>query len=119
MDASGRVGILNAKYLKNRSYNKALKNVASWAYFTGAGRYGTGTKRENAPFFEALRGMSDICSVSLFLLLMLYTIIDESGWAWFIPLHDGTTSVGFVMNQEISKKKKAAYTSTKTTLMPH
>ena len=57
VDASGRVGILNTKYLKNRSYNKALKNVANWAYYTGAGRYGTGTKRENAPFFEALRGM--------------------------------------------------------------
>ena len=35
-------------------------------------------------------------------------ITDESGWAWFIPLHDGTTSVGLVMNQEKSNAKKAA-----------
>ena len=27
--------------------------------------------------------------------------IDESGWAWFIPLHDGTTSIGIVMKQKL------------------
>jgi flavin-dependent dehydrogenase len=27
-------------------------------------------------------------------------LADESGWAWFIPLHDGTASVGVVMNQK-------------------
>jgi hypothetical protein len=58
VDATGRNGLLNTKYLKNRTYNKALKNVANWAYFTGAGKYGTGTTRENSPFFEALRGMT-------------------------------------------------------------
>ena len=26
---------------------------------------------------------------------------DESGWAWFIPLHSGVTSVGVVVNKEI------------------
>jgi hypothetical protein len=26
---------------------------------------------------------------------------DESGWAWFIPLHTGVTSVGVVRNKEI------------------
>lgn len=62
VDASGRVGLLNTKYLKNRNYNKALKNVANWGYFTGAGRYGVGTSRENAPFFEALRGTFVFCS---------------------------------------------------------
>lgn len=56
VDASGRVGLLNTKYLKNRHYNKALKNIANWAYFKGAGIYGEGTKRANVPFFEALRG---------------------------------------------------------------
>ncbi len=30
---------------------------------------------------------------------------DESGWAWFIPLHNGTTSVGVVMNQEVYNQK--------------
>ncbi|KAK3324861.1 hypothetical protein B0H66DRAFT_470293 [Apodospora peruviana] len=86
VDASGRVGLLNTKYLKDRHYNKSLKNVANWAYYKGAGLYGEGTKRANVPFFEALR--------------------DESGWAWFIPLHDGTHSIGVVMEQEISNKKK-------------
>lgn len=56
VDATGRVGLLNTKYLKNRHYNKALKNVANWAYFKGGGMYGSGTSRENSPFFEALRG---------------------------------------------------------------
>lgn len=33
---------------------------------------------------------------------------DESGWAWFIPLHDGSVSVGVVMDQDISINKKRA-----------
>lgn len=33
---------------------------------------------------------------------------DGSGWAWFIPLHNGTTSVGIVMNQTMSTDKKRA-----------
>ncbi len=32
---------------------------------------------------------------------------DELGWAWLIPLHDGTTSIGFVMHQNVSNSKKA------------
>ncbi|RDW81828.1 aromatic-ring hydroxylase-like protein [Coleophoma cylindrospora] len=88
IDASGRVGILNTKYLKNRMYNQGLKNVANWAYWRATGKYGEGTPRENSPYFEALT--------------------DESGWAWFIPLHNGTHSVGVVMNQEKMTKKKTA-----------
>ncbi|KAL4876136.1 FAD/NAD(P)-binding domain-containing protein [Aspergillus karnatakaensis] len=88
VDASGRAGLLSTKYLKNRQYSKTLKNVAHWAYYRDAGKYGGGTKRENSPFFEALN--------------------DESGWAWFIPLHDGRTSVGIVRNQDIATQKKAA-----------
>jgi flavin-dependent dehydrogenase len=34
--------------------------------------------------------------------------VDETGWTWYIPLHDGTVSVGVVMNQEKSNAKKAA-----------
>lgn len=56
VDASGRNGLLSTKYLRNRSYSKALKNVANWTYFSGGGIYGTGTEREGVPFFEALRG---------------------------------------------------------------
>ncbi|GJE91513.1 FAD/NAD(P)-binding domain-containing protein [Phanerochaete sordida] len=80
VDASGRYGLLSTKYLKNRTYNQSLKNVAVWGYWRGTGMYGKGTDRENAPYFEALS--------------------DESGWAWFIPLHNGLTSVGVVMEQK-------------------
>ncbi|KIK61206.1 hypothetical protein GYMLUDRAFT_43286 [Collybiopsis luxurians FD-317 M1] len=83
IDASGRAGLLSTKYLKNRHFNASLKNIAVWGYWLndgGVGTYGKGTSREGAPWFEAL--------------------IDESGWAWFIPLHNGKTSVGIVMNQE-------------------
>ncbi|KAF9468234.1 FAD/NAD(P)-binding domain-containing protein [Collybia nuda] len=87
IDASGRAGILSVKYLHNRQFNQDLKNVAIWGYWKDAGKYLPGSTRENSPFFEALE--------------------DESGWTWFIPLHDGTVSVGIVMNQEKSNAKKA------------
>ncbi|KAF8995048.1 hypothetical protein BDQ17DRAFT_1430658 [Cyathus striatus] len=86
IDASGRAGIMSTKYLRNRKFNQALKNVAIWGYWEGASPYLPGTTRENSPFFEAMQ--------------------DETGWIWFIPLHDGTTSVGIVMNQERSKAKR-------------
>ncbi|KAH7118685.1 hypothetical protein B0J13DRAFT_590084 [Dactylonectria estremocensis] len=88
IDASGRIGVLSTKYMKNRRYNQGLKNVANWAYWKGTNPYAPGTTRENSPFFEALQ--------------------DESGWAWFIPLHNGTTSVGIVENQKLSIEKKQA-----------
>lgn len=86
VDASGRAGIISTKYLKNRSFNSELKNVASWGYWKGAMKYGAGTYKEGQPFFEALA--------------------DGSGWAWLIPLHNNTTSVGIVMDQAKSIKKK-------------
>ncbi|KOS43943.1 hypothetical protein ACN38_g5115 [Penicillium nordicum] len=86
VDASGRAGITSTKYLKNRTFNSYLKNVASWGYWRGATPYGVGTPVEGQPYFEALQ--------------------DGSGWVWFIPLHNGTTSVGVVMNQEMATKKK-------------
>ncbi|KAG6913405.1 hypothetical protein DXG01_007066, partial [Tephrocybe rancida] len=80
IDATGRAGLLSTKYLKNRHYNASLKNVAVWAYWRDADLYGAGTIRQGAPWFEALT--------------------DESGWAWFIPLHDGTVSIGVVVHQK-------------------
>ncbi|KAG1811090.1 putative halogenase [Suillus variegatus] len=88
VDASGKNGIMSTKYLKNRRYNQALNNVACWGYWDGAGSYMPGTTSQNAIFVEALE--------------------DESGWAWFIPLHDGSTSVGIVIDQESSNRKKKA-----------
>ncbi|KAK0194558.1 putative halogenase [Armillaria mellea] len=87
VDASGRAGIMSTKYLKNRKFNNTLRNVASWGYWTGAKRYMPGSERDNAPFFEALT--------------------DGSGWAWFIPLHDSTVSVGIVTDQASSTARKA------------
>ncbi|KAI0960722.1 hypothetical protein AcV7_000026 [Taiwanofungus camphoratus] len=81
VDASGRQGVMSTRYMMNRKFNAALRNVAVWGYWRGTGMYGRGTSRENAPWFEALS--------------------DESGWAWFIPLHDGLASVGVVMDQQL------------------
>ncbi|OAX32582.1 hypothetical protein K503DRAFT_701811, partial [Rhizopogon vinicolor AM-OR11-026] len=92
VDASGRNGIMSTKYLKNRHFNKALNNIACWGYWEGTGSYMPGTSRENSPWFEALD--------------------DESGWAWFIPLHDGSASVGVVIDKEISIHKKKATAAT-------
>ncbi|KAI1387333.1 FAD/NAD(P)-binding domain-containing protein [Hypoxylon trugodes] len=91
IDASGRQGILSTKYLKNRKFNEGLKNVASWGYWKNGGIYGAGTYKEGSPFFEALT--------------------DASGWCWFIPLHDGTHSVGIVQNQDSATKKKRSMDS--------
>ncbi|KAL7657229.1 Tryptophan halogenase [Aspergillus niger] len=41
---------------------------------------------EGSPYFEALD--------------------DSSGWAWFMPLHDGTRSVGVVQDQKIAIEQK-------------
>ncbi|KAF3152337.1 hypothetical protein TWF594_004035 [Orbilia oligospora] len=88
IDASGRQGILSTKYLKNRKFNENLKNVASWAYWKSDNVYAAGTPTEGAPYFEALE--------------------DCSGWAWYIPLHNGTRSVGIVQDQKLMAKKKAS-----------
>ncbi|KAK7057507.1 Sulochrin halogenase [Favolaschia claudopus] len=85
IDASGRAGVMSTMYLKNRHFNSSLKNIAVWGYWKEAGTYGLGTAREGSPWFEALT--------------------DASGWAWFIPLHNGTTSVGVVMNQKVYHEK--------------
>ncbi|THH14914.1 hypothetical protein EW146_g5488 [Bondarzewia mesenterica] len=97
IDASGRAGIMSTQYLRNRKFNKSLKNIACWAYWTGGGVYAPGTPRENAPWFEALTANNSRMSS-----------VDQSGWSWFIPLHNGTVSVGFVMTEESSIAKKAA-----------
>ncbi|KAI0711652.1 hypothetical protein C8Q76DRAFT_652958 [Earliella scabrosa] len=95
VDASGRAGLMSTKYLKNRKFNSSLKNVAQWGYWKNTGLYGKDTARENAPVFEAL--------------------IDESGWAWFIPLHKGVTSVGVVMDQtQLSIRNRAMASSSLT-----
>ncbi|KAG5636049.1 hypothetical protein H0H81_009245 [Sphagnurus paluster] len=109
IDATGRAGIISTKYLKNRHFNASLKNIAVWGYWTNTGVYGVGTHKEGAPWFEALTGELDI---QVQLISGAECVSDESGWAWFIPLHDGTTSVGVVMNQK-------CYNDLKDTPRPH
>ncbi|KAF9263811.1 putative halogenase [Marasmius fiardii PR-910] len=87
IDASGRNGIMSTKYLKNRKMNASLRNIAFWSYWRSPGMYSPGTDRENAPWFEALT--------------------DQSGWAWLIPLHNGTASVGVVQEEQTGRAKRA------------
>jgi hypothetical protein len=56
IDATGRAGVMSTKYLRNRHFNVSLKNVAVWGYWVDVGSYGVGTKRQGAPWFEALTG---------------------------------------------------------------
>ncbi|KAK9440038.1 radH flavin-dependent halogenase [Metarhizium brunneum] len=76
VDASGRQGILSTKYLKNRKFNNNFRNAAIWAYWKSDNVYGPGTHMK-----------------------------DASGWAWFMPLHDGTRSVGIVQDQKMATEK--------------
>jgi flavin-dependent dehydrogenase len=62
--------------------------MAVWGYWKGAGTCGPGA---GDPFSEALT--------------------DGSGWAWFIPLHNGMVSVGVTIKQERVVAKKRAYGS--------
>jgi flavin-dependent dehydrogenase len=64
IDASGRAGLISTKYLKNRSFNQGLKNIASWGYWKGGGVHGVGTHKEGAPYFEALKGTPGLESLS-------------------------------------------------------
>lgn len=94
------------KYLRHRKINTSLRNVACWGYWKGTGIYGAGTNRENAPWFEALTGKPTLPSDWL---MIIYAFLkDESGWNWFIPLHNGTTSIGVVMNEVAVNKRKEA-----------
>lgn len=106
IDASGRTGILSTQYLKNREFNNKLMNVAFWGYWTGAGRYMAGTPREDSIFVEALTGKFQL--FNFIHATADHRLVDETGWVWFIPLHDGTTSVGVVMDQEKSNLMRAA-----------
>ncbi|KAJ6131261.1 hypothetical protein N7523_001721 [Penicillium sp. IBT 18751x] len=101
VDASGRAGLVSTKYMKNRRYNEGLKNIATWGYFKDAGTYGMGTPAQGGPFFPRLK--------------------DGTGWAWFIPLHNGTTSVGLVMQQTsfTAKKKEMESPNTRDFFLQH
>jgi hypothetical protein len=113
VDATGRAGLISTNYLKNRHFNASLKNIAIWGYWKDVGTYGVGTEREGAPWFEALTGESPQNAVR-FKNRMFSPFSDESGWAWFIPLHDGTTSIGIVVNQKLFNAKLQSFDSNST-----
>lgn len=73
IDASGQQALLGRRD-GLREFNPFFKNLAVFAYFRGA---------------EPLRGAvtGNILSAAF-----------ADGWFWFIPLHDGTTSVGAVVD---------------------
>lgn len=58
VDATGRLGVLSTKYLKNRKYNESFRNIAIWGYFKGNIPPNQGTDRENQPISEGMRGKS-------------------------------------------------------------
>ncbi|WP_328450749.1 MULTISPECIES: NAD(P)/FAD-dependent oxidoreductase [unclassified Amycolatopsis] len=79
VDASGQNHLL-AKHFDMVSWHDDLRNIATWSYWQGCNLYG-GTKA------------GDIISENR-----------PTGWVWFIPLSDGTVSVGYVTPLEEYQK---------------
>jgi flavin-dependent dehydrogenase len=79
VDASGQNHIL-AKHFDSVVWHDDLRNIATWTYWQGCNLY-SGTKA------------GDIISENR-----------PTGWFWFIPLHDGTVSVGYVTPLEEYQK---------------
>lgn len=82
LDASGQHGVL-ARHLGVRRWNPFFKNLALWGYFRGATRL----PEPNA---------DNILSAAF-----------DEGWIWCIPLHDGTMSVGAVVDRERQHERVA------------
>jgi 2-polyprenyl-6-methoxyphenol hydroxylase-like FAD-dependent oxidoreductase len=78
VDASGLHGLLSTKYFKNRVLQPAFMNVALVEYRRN-------TKRIEGPRAGAI---------------LIEALADGSGWAWVIPLHDGTDSIGVVIHRD-------------------
>ena len=82
VDASGRAGIMATRYLRNRRFNKAFQSVATWGYW------------KNVPLpSSAPEGAVTVSSV-------------QDGWVWGIPLHNGTMSVGLVVDKHNFKARR-------------
>jgi halogenation protein CepH len=73
VDASGQNAILGRRE-RLREFNPFFKNLALWSYFADAARM-EAPHRDN--ILSAAHG---------------------EGWCWYIPLHDGTVSVGTVVD---------------------
>ncbi|MEX0783473.1 MAG: NAD(P)/FAD-dependent oxidoreductase [Dehalococcoidia bacterium] len=75
VDASGQEGLLG-RALRLREPDEQFRNLAMFAYFTGAEKLPS--PDETNIFIESY----------------------EHGWTWVIPLHTGWTSVGFVVDSK-------------------
>lgn len=73
VDASGQRALLGTR-AGVREYNPFFKNLALWSYFADAGR------------------LDPPASTNVF------SAAHAEGWCWYIPLHDGTVSVGAVVD---------------------
>jgi halogenation protein CepH len=73
VDASGQ-GALVGRRDGLREFNPFFKNLALWSYFADAGRL-DGAAANN-----------------------ILSAAHDEGWCWYIPLHDGTVSVGTVVD---------------------
>jgi flavine halogenase len=89
VDATGLSGLLATKVLHNRRFQPAFANVAVGSYWEGHAPYVTpdGTPQPGVFFMESLR--------------------DGTGWAWAIPLHDQTVSVGVVVHTDELQRMRA------------
>lgn len=83
VDASGRHGLMSARYLRNRRFHRVFQNVAYWSYWTGAACQET-AYREGA--------------------IAIGSIPD--GWLWAIPFSDGRTSVGAVVHKNVFRAQR-------------
>jgi flavin-dependent dehydrogenase len=79
IDASGRSGVMATRYLRNRRFHNAFKNVAVWGYWEGV------TRPPEVP-----NGAIAVGSI-------------PDGWLWAIPLRDGTISLGMVLHKDAFK----------------
>ncbi|HEX6497443.1 MAG TPA: NAD(P)/FAD-dependent oxidoreductase [Micromonosporaceae bacterium] len=82
IDASGRAGVLANRYLKNREFHSIFRNVATWSYWKDVQSLDRGPG-----------GAIGVFSV-------------PDGWFWAIPLHDGTTSIGYVTSRDNFNKRR-------------
>ena len=82
VDASGQQALL-ANQLGIKEYYPDLKKAAIWGYFEGASRAGGGNPEVTC---------------------ILHTESKEA-WFWYIPVHDGTVSVGLVGDNEFLLKR--------------
>jgi flavin-dependent dehydrogenase len=85
VDASGQGAMIMSR-LGLRDWDPVLKKAAIWTYWKDAAR---GTGRDEGA-------------------TLVLQLDDKQGWFWYIPLHDGTVSVGVVAGYDYLFKNRAA-----------